>query len=467
MSVESIRAESVEEAVEALRAGDRPCRCLLAFDPSDTALRQVAEVGQNIVHLSLVRESLERPLTREGVGSLARLKRLDSLLLNCFTDMELFTELFARSRITGLRCDIGAWYGAESGSGAVNARMISQNRYLTRLSVQSMLIGPQGARVLSMCRCLRILHLSGDPIGDEGALALSRCVTLQWLSLPRNDIGLQGARALATLPCLTWLALDNNRVGDEGAAALATSQSLCDLDLDGNDIGADGACALSKAACLKKLNLKRNHIGTRGAAALAASQLIRLSLNGNRVGDEEATELSKSTHLTTLTLGGNNVGDVGATALSKSTNLTTLELGGNKVGNAGARALATSSSLVRLELEFNNLITDEGVKELARSRTVTSVIFDGVGNEGIAALAANRTMTFVRYRRHVNDPTGPRNLAHLLDVLVQRLARVDGSTEAVVVRVLSFRLGPQGSWPPSGWGETDVKAAIERWSGGR
>ena len=120
-----------------------------------------------------------------------------------------------------------------------------------------------------------------------------------------------------------------------------------------------------------------------GVAALEAllnsphlTGLVRLELQGNRLGHDAAAVLAAAPNLRGLKRlrlsFGNSIGEIGARLLAASPHLRNLEelgLYGNEIGNAGVRALALSpilANVTALELRTNG-VGDAGARALARS----------------------------------------------------------------------------------------------------
>jgi hypothetical protein len=119
-----------------------------------------------------------------------------------------------------------------------------------------------------------------------------------------------------------------------------------------------------------------------------------LSLSGNNIGDEGATEIAAAlkgwkTALTTLSLSSNNIGDEGATkiadALKGNTVLTSLDLDDNTIGEKGAIAIAAAlqvnTALTLLSLvrsEFGNNIGDVGATAIANALRFNAIQYNTV-----------------------------------------------------------------------------------------
>ena len=163
---------------------------------------------------------------------------------------------------------------------------------------------------------------------------------------------------------------------------------------------------------INKLYLSDNEIGDDGAKELAANlhhctQLNKFYLSGNEIGDDGAKELAANLHhctqLKKLDLSGNEIGDDGAKELAANlhhcTQLKKLDLSGNEIGDDGAKELAANlhycTQLKKLNLS-GNAIGDDGAKELAANLHHCTQLKEldladnyKIGDDGAKELAAN------------------------------------------------------------------------------
>ena len=169
---------------------------------------------------------------------------------------------------------------------------------------------------------------------------------------------------------------------------------LRQLHLGGNALQCQGVQQLLEGAdkkilCqLETLDLRYNDIGVGGASAIGkllkdpATLWEKLYLEGNCLGDDGVTALSKTGSLLELYLGQNNIGPSGATALAQglaSGRLRKLMLEGNNIGPVGAVSFRTalelqgeSLQLEKLYCDNNNIGKEESIKlgKALRSDTV-------------------------------------------------------------------------------------------------
>ena len=214
-----------------------------------------------------------------------------------------------------------------------------------------------------------------------------------------ESLGTTGAQALATsqhLTSLRTLNLSGQSIGAKGVVALAQApllQNLESIDLSHNDIA--GLSNLFTRNNIDESGRKKgfrgflqssieqlmgpNNITTNGANILArsphTSNLKRLRLADNAIGDEGVIALAHSPYLTRLNhldLDNNQFGDLGLQALSKGNqhHLHTLILSNNKLTDRSLHALTSSDSvltqLTHLDLSWNTNITSEGLEHIAR-----------------------------------------------------------------------------------------------------
>lgn len=134
-------------------------------------------------------------------------------------------------------------------------------------------VGPVGVKALAEGVKVHTLDLSYNRFGDAGAQALISFKTLRSLNVTQCEIRSKGAKALATLEGLHTLNLNSNGIRDKGAQAIATNKDIRELKLFLNDIGNAGAKALAESN-VEILDLRMNRIGDEGAIALTKSTSI-------------------------------------------------------------------------------------------------------------------------------------------------------------------------------------------------
>ena len=177
---------------------------------------------------------------------------------------------------------------------------------------------------------LEALELGPPSDGPSASAVLTRTARLRSLYFS-GGAGRDVVGAVATMPALRTLGLVGGGLDPGACATLARgAPSLGWLDLSANPIGDEGARALAGAgfaAALTRLALHGCDVGLRGLDALTAAMpsLIALDLGGNRLGDEGAELLARSSALGSLELlrlSGCGIGERGARALLDSAHLS-------------------------------------------------------------------------------------------------------------------------------------------------
>ncbi|CAE7640528.1 Nlrc5 [Symbiodinium sp. CCMP2456] len=198
----------------------------------------------------------------------------------------------------------------------------------------------------------------------------------------------------------------------EDLVAGAVEMPLARLDWGDEEMGRLYG-TLSSCTQLQRLNLARNRIGDTGAEKLAETMLssprllqslIFLDLSGNEIGDlglcSLAAALPSLSDIQSLELDCNFIGDQGACGLATAlprTGLRRLVLRGNEIGDGGAGELALvmprCNSLQLLDLSENE-VSDVGAERFAAALPKCDKLqrFDlarnRVGDRGALSLAA-------------------------------------------------------------------------------
>ena len=312
------------------------CQRLLDTDPSVTE-----------VNISKVDSVLLDALTNNSTVTTVSLQ-------NCSLGDEAAAALASMTALTKIRLK-------KVGLTAVGARRLANSLgQLRLLDLQdNPKLGPRGIQPLAdkfSSAVLQELNLSNCRMGHFGAKALGSSglpVTLEVLNLNQNGIGNDGAWKLAPalngLSSLVSLSLTKNQIGDDGASEIGRQlPTLLEvLDLSDNDVADVGVEAIAAAVAnsqVTKLLLANNKIGNAGAIALGQAETLsgcleEIDLSKNEIGDEGATALAeglggrKNSTLTKLSLKDNRIGDAGAGAfvehLDHNQTLTNLVLSGN------------------------------------------------------------------------------------------------------------------------------------------
>jgi len=202
------------------------------------------------------------------------------------------------------------------------------------------------------------LDFLGEDIDDEKAIKL--------------------AQALMYNPYIKRINLSNKNIGDEGAKALAAVKTIQELDLSNglsgydeyeNHITAIGVQALANSN-LKKLLLNGNPIGNKGIKLLAKNKtIIDLEVSDCDITNEGAAELfSINTAIQNLNLRANNIDDNSLIAICLNKTLLYLDLSCCQITNHGLELLAQNNCIKNINLN-DNKITNEGIKVLIKKNS--------------------------------------------------------------------------------------------------
>ncbi|MDH5178861.1 MAG: ADP-ribosylation factor-like protein [Gammaproteobacteria bacterium] len=199
------------------------------------------------------------------------------------------------------------------------------------------------------------------------------------------------------------------------AERLQTLTNIRRLILKDNRIGNDGARALTELSQLTTLDLSRNNIGNAGAKAIAnLTGLTSLDLSDNMVGNSGVSALSNLTQLTTLDLSHNQIDEAGVKTLSNISRLTTLSLVYNRINDAGAKALSNFSQLTSLNL-YANQVGDEGAYSLSRLTQLTTLDLsrNQISDKGLSALTQLKQLSSLYLRNNTISDTGTNSIEKL------------------------------------------------------
>ena len=176
---------------------------------------------------------------------------------------------------------------------------------------------------------------------------------------------------------LRWLDVHNAVVRRDALDQLTCWDTLADIRIDGCDIRDEDLEPLRKATQVQRLHLFRQPIGDSTLGNLRhITQLRELGLGITEVTDVGLVELQHFPSLEKLWLFHTEVTDTGMKHVSKCENLEFLELGSTKVGDAGVRQLASLPHLRYINLSKTG-VTDEGVAALAPLSNLDEGIFFG------------------------------------------------------------------------------------------
>lgn len=202
------------------------------------------------------------------------------------------------------------------------------------------------------------LEFLGEEIDDEKAIKL--------------------AHALMYNPYIKRINLSHKNIGDEGVKALAAVKNIQELDLSNglsgydeyeNHITAIGIQALVNSN-LKKLLLTGNPIGDKGMKLLAKNKtIIDLEVSDCDITSEGATELFRiNSTLQSLNLRANNIDNNSLIDICLNKSLLYLDLSCCQITNHGLELLSQNNCIKKINLNENK-ITNEGVKVLIKKNS--------------------------------------------------------------------------------------------------
>lgn len=209
------------------------------------------------------------------------------------------------------------------------------------------------------------------------------------------------------------LSLVENGLTDDDIIALVkaikNNTHIQELDLSVNKITARGVKSLATLDFLIILNVSANNIGPEGAKFLAKSNLQKLDISANPIGNS-AGEFSLSTHLVELIATECNITDVGAQRLFQSVYIRILDLSTNLIKGTSLEQIPSNVSLTELNLSQN-----------------------GLSSDCLQYFAANKILVYLNLTNIFIDTTGITKLVENSSleelILVQCLINDDGARE--------------------------------------
>lgn len=354
--------------------------------------------------------------------------------------------------LTKLKTELVASLALYAERGELNSPLMDQ---VTELTVAP---GAGTAKTLELGRTKNVTHLSIPWLGAETVRALKRAPCLSQLEsltfttaqpVAITAPELTSLFALA-MPKLNTLAFERLEFGVPGAEALrdAMTWKVRRLFLDEAALGVKGTLAFLGAKWLpevKLLSLARNAMGPAGAEALAAAPLklvaldlsqtasaakalvpffenvkwptLRsMALNGCALKGKAVAPLAAArlSGLRELRFNNGLIGDDGLAELAKSKTLTSLrvlQLANNSVKGAGVGALGKSAMMKTVEeLDLShNKFQNTGAKGLAASKNVGSLRVltlghNWMGVQGLRAMLGNSALkNFEELREGMNN----------------------------------------------------------------
>lgn len=213
--------------------------------------------------------------------------------------------------------------------------------------------------------------------GETLSALLAHATQLRNLDLAVNDLGLEEARQIAEAPLsqLEALSLSDNELNGAALALISSSKHLTRLEklnLINNPLGPAGAEALGSSPLISRLKglllwgCKIKNEGVEKLLQPADLQLLELDLGKNDLSLPAIGALASASQLSQLQrlkLDHNGLGDWSAYTFAKPSQLKSLrrlELRDNEIGSDGALALAYNFSIPEITLNNNPF---EGEKE--------------------------------------------------------------------------------------------------------
>lgn len=237
------------------------------------------------------------------------------------------------------------------------------------------------------------LTLVDEELNDEDIFllvdALKHNTHVKRLDLGVNNISDNGAKSLATLMTLESLNISSNNIGPEGINALARS-NLKKLDISANPIG-DAVGVLSSSQKLEELVASQCEITDIGAQQLFLSTSIkRLDLSTNELHGSCLKDIGQNRVLEDLDLMQTRLSEESCNYFYSNTALRRLNLTNVLIGDIGASLLAKSTTLRELIL-MQCSIGDPGAIALSQNNSIRRLVLPSnrIQEAGLEALARN------------------------------------------------------------------------------
>jgi Ran GTPase-activating protein (RanGAP) involved in mRNA processing and transport len=192
------------------------------------------------------------------------------------------------------------------------------------------------------------------------------------LSLVEQDIDDEGVEALSealkTNEHIKVIDLSSNKIGSNAVKFLCNAK-ITHLNLSGNSIK-EGAALFTKTTHIRELLLAGCHISSSVARTiLKNTQLKRVDLSGNDLGDDAVENIPDDSRLEALVFNHNNLTATGAKSIAKNKNIIELWLGSNNVRDEGIAYFADNDKLQILNL-IQNDITKKGFFDICKSTSI-------------------------------------------------------------------------------------------------
>lgn len=254
------------------------------------------------------------------------------------------------------------------------------------------------------------LDLSGQALIDEKIIQLAEALKsnsyIKKINLSYNDIGDDGVIAVSEINTINELDLHNgldgyseyyNHITLIGAQAIAKS-NLKKLNINGNLIGDDGFKFLATNKSIIELEVEDCGISANGSAEFFKTNdtVLKLNLQGNIIGDQGLVTIRNNNRLKELNLSNCQITHVGAKFIGENSSLINLRLNNNKIGKEGACYLAKHIGLKILNLSECE-ITDGDLESFAENKVITELYlqYNNITANGVRKIAENSTITIL------------------------------------------------------------------------
>jgi serine/threonine-protein kinase len=273
---------------------------------------------------------------------------------------------------------------------------------ITKMELADNDVSSFGIPFISLQKNVVSIHLDNTKIKDNDLTYIATMPKVERLYLDKTAVTDAGIKHLTNMTTLEKLSVEHTSVGDKGIAAIP-SANLHDLFLTGTRVSAEGLTTISKFPKLQHLEIgEYSPKGEKNFLALAAAkQLEWLDLKDSEIAVEDLDEVAQIASLRKLVLSGCKIEDGAITALETLPNLKTLDLSFTNFSPARLEevvklpaldtlVLANSDiddatlaliaaklpALKHLDLS-NTRVTEKGVLELRKLKTLESVDVQG------------------------------------------------------------------------------------------
>lgn len=332
---------------------------LQGVDYTDERMKDVAGFQE----LRLLRFSLARKLTAEGVKEVRHLKELRCLDLGRYLDTDITDGVLA----------------ALAENRQLHLLSLAQGRAGTRpetaddviafdLGVPDIKVTSAAFKWLGEFRNLESLTAGGRSITDDGLPELTRFANLKHLTLGGASLTDEGLKSVARLGTLRSLDVSATKVTDAGVTHLRSLTGLESLTLYGTTVTGAELAELKALTRLRTLRLDRTAVGDAGLEQLGQfADLGELSLAGTRVTDAGAKHLAGCKSLLSLNLSSTRITDATVVNLRGLERLESLILGGTAVTDGCLKDVQALKGLKSLNLIATPNVTEAGVTALRKA----------------------------------------------------------------------------------------------------